>query len=101
MQAGQTFLADATRHGSRTPATAPRCQHIRHANEPGKDGVPVVDGIANVPLGKRQENPRLWLAFLAANLSVYAAGIVIALTVSNEASNEYFLALAKINSEVC
>lgn len=77
-----------------------RCsQLVRNATEPNKDDrTKVAVAGQNVPL--RQEKPKLWLAFLAANLSVYAAGIFIALTVSNEASNEFFLSLAKINSEV-
>jgi hypothetical protein len=44
--------------------------------------------------------PRVSYFFLVANLSVYAAGIVIALTQGNEASNDFFLLLAKVNSEV-
>eukprot|EP00892_Ulva_mutabilis_P008324 jgi/Ulvmu1/5864/UM025_0126.1 len=94
----QASFSDATLPGNQAPGHASRKLHVRNANEPGKDRTPVVDGVANVPL--REKSPKLWMAFLAANLSVYAAGIVIALTVSNEASNEFFLALAKINSEV-
>ena len=44
--------------------------------------------------------PRVTYALLAVNLSVYAAGIAIALLDNGEASNEFFLLLAKINSEV-
>jgi hypothetical protein len=44
--------------------------------------------------------PCVSYALLAANLSVYAAGIAIALLDSGEASNEFFLLLAKVNSEV-
>lgn len=44
--------------------------------------------------------PRVSYVFLVANLSVYAAGIVLAFTQGNEASNDFFLLLAKVNSEV-
>jgi hypothetical protein len=44
--------------------------------------------------------PRISGIILGINLAVYAVGIAIALGVSNEASNEFFLLLAKINSEV-
>ena len=37
---------------------------------------------------------------LALNLAVYAVGIGIALTVGGEASNDYFLQLAKVNEDV-
>ena len=50
----------------------------------------------DVPLVK----PRLAYVLLAANLSVYAAGAVIALTAGADASNDFFLALAKSNAEV-
>ena len=44
--------------------------------------------------------PRLTYVFLAANLSVYAAGIAIALIVGNEASNDFFLELAMMGDKV-
>ena len=44
--------------------------------------------------------PQVSYFLLAANLSVYAAGIAIALADSNEASNDFFLLLAKQNAEV-
>jgi hypothetical protein len=44
--------------------------------------------------------PRLSYVLLAGNLSVYSAGVVIALTLGNEASNNFFLLLAKSNQEV-
>ena len=37
---------------------------------------------------------------LALNLAVYAVGIGIALTAGGEASNDYFLQLAKVNEDV-
>jgi hypothetical protein len=45
--------------------------------------------------------PKLSYFLLAVNLSVYTAGIVIALTISADSSNQFFLLLAKSNPEVC
>lgn len=44
--------------------------------------------------------PRLTYLLLAVNLAVYSAGVTIALTGGNEASNDFFLQLAKDNSAV-
>jgi hypothetical protein len=47
-----------------------------------------------------QVRPVLSYVVLALNLGVYAVGIGIALTAGGEASNDYFLQLAKVNEEV-
>ncbi len=47
-----------------------------------------------------QVAPRLTYLLLGINLAVYSAGVYIALAQGNDASNEYFLALAKINEQV-
>ncbi|KAK9846361.1 hypothetical protein WJX81_002390 [Elliptochloris bilobata] len=44
--------------------------------------------------------PRLCYVVLAMNLAVYAAGIGIAVAQGNDASNDFFLALAKVNDSV-
>ena len=47
-----------------------------------------------------QVRPVLSYVVLALNLGVYAVGIGIALTAGGEASNDYFLQLAKVNEDV-
>ena len=47
-----------------------------------------------------QVKPILSYVVLALNLAVYAVGIGIALTAGGEASNDYFLQLAKVNEDV-
>lgn len=47
-----------------------------------------------------QVKPILSYAVLGLNLAVYSVGIAIALTQGGDASNEYFLSLAKINENV-
>ena len=49
---------------------------------------------------RSQVRPVLSYLVLAINLGVYAIGIGIALTAGGEASNDYFLQLAKVNEEV-
>lgn len=44
--------------------------------------------------------PRWTYVLLAVNLVVYSAGVTIALTAGNDASNEFFLDLAKSNDAV-
>lgn len=44
--------------------------------------------------------PYLAYALLFLNLAVYGAGIGLALTQGNNASNEWFLSLAKVNEKV-
>lgn len=44
--------------------------------------------------------PRWTYVMLAINLAVYTAGVTIALTAGNDASNEFFLDLAKSNDAV-
>ncbi|EIE25226.1 rhomboid-domain-containing protein [Coccomyxa subellipsoidea C-169] len=44
--------------------------------------------------------PYLAYALLFLNLAVYGAGIAVALTQGNDASNEWFLSLAKVNEKV-
>ena len=47
-----------------------------------------------------QVKPYLSYVLLFLNLAVYGGGIAIALTQSNDASNEWFLSLAKVNDRV-
>jgi hypothetical protein len=47
-----------------------------------------------------QVPPRLAYVLLFLNLAVYGGGIAIALTQGNDASNEWFLSLAKMNDKV-
>ena len=47
-----------------------------------------------------QVPPRLSYVLLFLNLALYGGGIAIALTQGNDASNEWFLSLAKMNDKV-
>ncbi len=83
MDSGSAKYLDATSFlssGSTANAGAP--------NDPGTS--------FNIPTVQ----PRVTYVLLAINLAVYSAGVTIALTVGNDASNEFFLQLAKDNGAV-
>lgn len=61
----------------------------------------LLDGaLSTPPLGGPQVKPVLSYVVLSLNLLVYSYGILIALTQGGDASNEYFLSLAKVNENV-
>ncbi len=47
-----------------------------------------------------QVEPNIAYGLLLLNMAVYGAGVGLALTQGNDASNEWFLSLAKVNDKV-